>query len=257
MGQIVMLGTGDPLNDERAQTSLAVPLEGGDTLLIDTTSGTTLLAQLGAASLPLAGIRHLVVTHRHFDHAGGLAPLLTALTAVPEARLTVYAPRDTLQVLHALLALTIPGVEDWLGARLDWRELAMGAPVGMGSAVVTPVAVDHGIECVGLRLALGDADVVFSADTRPWPALVAHARDADLLIHEAYGLEDQAAAAHAFGHSTAADAGAVAREAGAGRLLLTHVRASRFADPAALAAEAEAAFGRPVEVARDLGVVDG
>ncbi len=37
MGQIIMLGTGDPLNDERVQTSLAVSLDGGETLLIDTT----------------------------------------------------------------------------------------------------------------------------------------------------------------------------------------------------------------------------
>ncbi len=85
MGQIIMLGTGDPLNDERVQTSLAVPLDGGDTLLIDTTSGTALLRQLRAAGLGLAGIRHVVVTHRHFDHAGGPAPLLTALAAVPAA----------------------------------------------------------------------------------------------------------------------------------------------------------------------------
>ncbi len=36
------------------------------------------------------------------------------------------------------------------------------------------------------------------------------------------------------------------------RLVLTHIRASRFADPDMLAKEAEAAFGSPVEVARDL-----
>jgi len=256
MGQIIMLGTGDSLNDERVQTSLAVPLESGETLLIDTTSGTALLRQLRAAGLGLAGVRHVMVTHRHFDHAGGLPPLLTALAAVPAARLTVYAPPDTLHALLALLALTMPGVEEWLGARLAWRALTMGAPVAMGSAVVTPVAVDHGIECVGLRLALGDADVVFSADTRPCPALVAHARGVDLLIHEAYGLADTAAEAHRFGHSTAADAGAAARDAGVGRLLLTHVRASRCAAPAALGAEAAAAFGRPVALAEDLGVID-
>jgi len=39
-------------------------------------------------------------------------------------------------------------------------------------------------------------------------------------------------------------------------LLLTHFRASRFADLAALAAEAETAFGRPAELAEDLGVID-
>jgi len=75
-------------------------------------------------------------------------------------------------------------------------------------------------------------------------ALVGQRRDVPALL----------AAADAFGHSMAADAGTAAREAGAGRLLLTHFRARRFADPAALAAEA--AFGRPVELARDLGVVD-
>ena len=256
MGRIIMLGTGDPLNDERVQTSLAVPLDGDDTLLIDTTSGTALLRQLRAAGLGLASLHHVVVTHRHFDHAGGVAPLLTALVAVSEARLTVYAPRETLRALHALLALTIPGVEDWLGARLNWHELTMGAPVAMGSAVVTPVAVDHGIECAGLRLALGDAAVVFSADTRPCPALVAHARGADLLIHEAYGVAATAAEAHRFGHATADDAGCAARDAGARRLLLTHFRASRVADPAALGAEAAAAFGRPVELAEDLSVID-
>ena len=93
-------------------------------------------------------------------------------------------------------------------------------------------------------------------DTRPCPALVAHARGAGLLIHEAYGLEGAAAEAHRFGHSTAADAGAAAREAGAGHLLLTHFRADRYAAPSALKAEAEVAFGRSVELARDLEVVD-
>lgn len=36
------------------------------------------------------------------------------------------------------------------------------------------------------------------------------------------------------------------------RLLLTHFRASRFADPNELAAEAALAFGGQVEAARDL-----
>jgi ribonuclease Z len=82
------------------------------------------------------------------------------------------------------------------------------------------------------------------------------ARGADLLIHEAYGLAPSATEAHTFGHSTAADAGRAARAAGVGRLLLTHFRASRFADPAALGAEAADAFGQPVELAHDLGVVE-
>lgn len=254
--RVIMLGTGDPLNDERVQTSLAVPLEGDDILLVDTTSGTALLGQLRQAGLDLARIRHLFVTHRHFDHAGGLAPLLVALIAVPEADITVYTPNGTVDALHALLELTIPGVEEWIGRRLRWRALGSGTPVEAGSALVTPFAVDHAVECFGLRMELPSRTVVFSADTRPCSALVACAQGADLLIHEAYGLAPVAEEAHTFGHSTAADAGIAARDAGVERLLLTHFRASRFVEPAHLQKEAAIAFGRPVGIACDLGIVN-
>jgi len=81
---------------------------------------------------------------------------------------------------------------------------------------------------------------------------VEHSNAADLLVHEAYAPECDAERAHALKHSTAAEAGAGARAAGARRLVLTHFRASRFSDPKELAAEAQAAFGHPVEVANDL-----
>ena len=255
MGRITFLGTGDPLNEERAQTSLAVALAGGETLLLDTSSGTILLRQLAAAGIALAGIRHIFVTHRHFDHAGGLAPLLVALTALPDASVTVYAEPVTLHALRDLLALTIPGVEDWLGSRLHWRKTPPGATVQVGDVALTPFSVEHGIECTGCVLAQGGRTAVFTADTRPCPTVVTSARAADLLIHEAYSLDAAAPAAHGFGHSTAADAGRAAHAAGAHRLLLTHLRARRFVDPAALSAEAAAQFGAPVEVASDLAVV--
>jgi ribonuclease Z len=98
--------------------------------------------------------------------------------------------------------------------------------------------------------------MAYAADTRSWPNIVEHARNADLLVHEAYGSEDDAKWAHAFGHSTAAEAGRIARDSGAKRLVLTHFRASRFADPKDLAAEAALPFGGTVEVARDLEAFD-
>lgn len=249
---MTLLGTGDPLNGERAQSCLAVPLAGDETMLVDASSGTVLLRQLDAAGIALGGVRHLFVTHRHFDHVGGLAPLLTALAAVPEASLTVHAAPATLAVLRELLALTIPGVEDWLGERLAWRGLVPGGPVGAGDAEVTPFEVDHGPECVGFRIERGGSAVTFAADTRPCENVVRYTKGADLLVHEAYGPETSAKPAHALGHSTAAEAGRAAREAGVGRLVLTHLRARRHADPEELAAEAAVAFGGPVTAARDL-----
>jgi ribonuclease Z len=256
VGRVIFLGTGDPLNGERAQASLAIPLSGGEAMLVDVSSGTVLLRQLEAASIPLQAVRHLFVTHRHFDHVGGLAPLLTAMASSPEASITVHATPQTLEALRELLRLTIPGVEGWLGGRLRWHALTPGEPTVAEDADVTPFEVDHGIECVGFRVEQGDSAMSYTADTRPCPNVVECARGADLLVHEAYGLEDDAERAHDLGHSTASEAGEAARAAGVRRLVLTHLCSGHFADPEKLEAEAASAFGGPVEAARDLDAFD-
>lgn len=250
--RLTFLGTGDPLNYERGQTALALTLGSGDTALIDTASGTALLSQLRAAHIGLATIRHIFITHRHFDHAGGLAPLLVALVAVPGAECTVYAMPDTTRALRGLLDLIIPGVETWLGARLRWRELGTGVPLRVDGVTVTPFAVEHGLECVGLELHHGNRKTVFSADSKPCANLTQAAAGADLLIHEAYGLASGAEMAHLFGHSTALDAGETARVASARELILTHFRASEFVDAGALVEEAASAYGPNVRGAYDL-----
>lgn len=255
MRGMTFLGTGDSLNPERAQTSLAVPLASDETMLIDASSGTVLLGRLEAAGIPLEAVRHVFVSHRHFDHVGGLAPLLTGLAALPEATLTVHAGSETLRALRGYLGLTIPGAEDWLGKRLGWHELVPGKPTVVGETEVTPFLMNHGLECVGFRIARADSIAVFAVDTRPCPEVIENARGAELLIHDTYGPQSTAQQAHAMGHSTATDAGEAARAAGVLRLVLTHLRASRFVDPEALVAEAEAAFGGPVDAAEDLDTV--
>jgi ribonuclease BN (tRNA processing enzyme) len=256
MGLVIFLGTGDSLCAERAQASIAAPLAGDETMLFDASSGTVLLQRLRTAGIPLESVRHLFVTHRHFDHAGGLAPLLVAMVPLRAASITVHALPETLQALRDLLGLTIPGVEDWLGERLLWSELAPGRATAAGDAEVTPFPVDHGLECAGFRVAQGGSTMVYSADTRPCRSVVEYASGAELLVHEAYGPNRGAARAHFLGHSTAGEAGEVACSAGAKNLVLTHLREHRYADPRELQAEAERVCGLPVRVARDLDVLD-
>jgi ribonuclease Z len=252
VNRLILLGTGGPLNGERAQTSLAIPLPGDETMLIDTSSGTVLLSRLETAGISLERVRHLFLSHRHFDHVGGFAPLLASLAALPEASLTVHATHKTLRALENLINATLPGAESWLGKRLNWSELVPGKHAEVVGAEVTPFLVDHGVECVGFRVAQAGTVAVFSGDTRPSRALIENASGADLLVHEVFGPKDAAAQAHAMGHSTATEAGEAARQSGVRRLVLTHLRASRLVDAEALAAEAKHAFGGPVEAAEDL-----
>ena len=79
-------------------------------MLFDASSGTIVLRQLKAGDIPLESVRHLFVSHRHFNQAG-LAPLLRAMVSLPEASITVHALPTTLTAIRELLALEITGVE--------------------------------------------------------------------------------------------------------------------------------------------------
>ncbi|HEX8539056.1 MAG TPA: ribonuclease Z [Cystobacter sp.] len=93
--------------------------------------------------------------------------------------------------------------------------------------------------------------LVISGDTRPCPALVKASRDADLLIHESTFSDDEQARALETRHSTAREAAQVAREAGARRLILTHLSSRHDTDPSRLLTQAREEFKGPVEVAYD------
>ena len=98
----------------------------------------------------------------------------------------------TLEALRELLAVTIPGVESWLGECLTWHELAPDEVVRVNNAEITPFRVNHVLRCLGFRVTLGGSTMVYAADMRRCPEVVENARETEGLIHETYGAADEA-----------------------------------------------------------------
>ena len=125
-------------------------------------------------------------------------------------------------------------------------KLQHGEPVTLDSGVTVAPEQVVGVARPGRR-------VVFTGDTRPSPAVLAAAAGADLLVHEATFLEEEAARAADTGHSTALEAATLARDAAVSLLALTHLSTRHTARQ--VRDEARSVFPETV-VPRDFDVIE-
>jgi ribonuclease Z len=163
-----------------------------------------------------------------------------------------------IKVDHRVNALGYALLEDTRPGRFDLAlAQQLGIPPGPAYGRLqrgTSVTLDDG-RVIEPTQVLGPSrrgrKLVISGDTRPCPAVVEAARGADVLIHEATFSDDEQARALETRHSTAREAGQVAAEAHAKRLVLTHFSSRHDVDPEPLVIQAKESFSGPVDAARD------
>ncbi|GAA3807895.1 MBL fold metallo-hydrolase [Streptomyces coacervatus] len=211
--------------------------------------GFRLLVDPGYATLPRLLQHHtvdavdaVVVSHGHPDHCADLNPLLRAraLSDDPPPPLPVYAPHGA---LDAVLALDRPGM---LAPAYRLHEFAPGDRFAIGPFSAATWLLPHFVPNAGIRLSTPGGVLAYTGDTGPSADIVRLAEGADLFLSEATYIH-QVPAADAPYLLTARLAGQYARQAGAARLLLTHLWPGTDAT-AAREAAAEY-FERPVDVA--------
>jgi ribonuclease Z len=232
---------------ERDTTALVVRA-GATVCLVDV--GGSPVQKLRRLGLDPVGLSAVVVTHTHPDHVYGLPALVQSLTILGRRHpLPVYCRIEHVPLIGQLLDL-FGLAHDGLAVAVAGVEPREGVEVmATGDLVVTASPNAHGrMPNLAVRVDAGGRSVVYSSDTRPCPAVAALARDATVLVHEATFVQPDPTQ----WHSTAREAGDVARQAAARRLLLAHIGYAHHRALATHVAEARAAFAGPVAVADEL-----
>ncbi|MDP9190512.1 MAG: MBL fold metallo-hydrolase [Acidobacteriota bacterium] len=238
---VLLLGTGYPRPDpERAGPSTVV-IAGDAWFVVDAGRGATM--RIAATDLKYANLRGVFLTHLHSDHTAGLPDLFN--TSWQFGRKTVplqlYGPRGTKKLANAMLDFFEEDIH-WrrdvlekhpaAGATIRTHIVREGVVYDDGKVKITAFAVDHRpvVNAFGYRFESGGRTVVISGDTRPSENLVRHAKNADILVLEAYLPEHfarvdtpEVAARLTRYHTSAEEAGQLAAKAGVRKLVLTHL----------------------------------
>ncbi|QNA86155.1 MBL fold metallo-hydrolase [Sphingomonas sp. So64.6b] len=286
---VVLCGTGSPFPDPSRAGPCTMVIAGKRIFVVDTGEGGA--RNLMLMGLPVGRIERLFLTHYHSDHIDGLGPMMLLRWAgTPSASpLPVAGPPG----VEAVVA----GFNQAHAADNGYRTAHHGPeimpPSGAG-AIAFPFAVpvagkglvildDGGLKvtafrvnhapispAVGYRFDYQGRSVVLSGDTIFSPSLVAAARGADLLVHEAIQpvlVKKLTAAFEARGikntaqvtrdilnyHTTPEQAADAARLAGVKALVLNHIvppMPMRFAY-AAFLGDAHRHYSGPITVGED------
>jgi ribonuclease Z len=261
--QISFLGTGAGTSIDRAHTAIVLDWEGGPRILLDASSGNSLLRHGAQLGMPATSFSQVLISHHHYDHMGGLPHLQGQRTFLePEgAPLQVHCSEESAAgVMRLFQATSIThsvnreGVASAGGKQLvTWHPVQNGRWLDLGFGVgALAFPVDHISGALGWRIERDGLAVVFSGDTRFSPRLVEAAQGARVLIHEALSIDAEQESTALVGHSTAGEAARSAERAGASELIMTHINTAFHDQHGLLIDEARQHFSGPIAVAGDL-----
>ncbi|MFJ9537459.1 MBL fold metallo-hydrolase [Streptomyces sp. NPDC101225] len=211
--------------------------------------GFRLLLDPGYASMPrllhhltVDAVDAVLVSHGHPDHCADLNPLLRARALSDDSppALPVHAPRGA---LDAVLALDRPGM---LAAAYRLHAFDPGDRFEIGPFTVGTRLLPHFVPNAGIRLATPRGILAYTGDTGPSPDIPRLAEGADLFLSEATYVH-RVPDGDAPYLLTARLAGRYAHQAGAARLILTHLWPGT--DRATARETAAELFAGPIDVA--------
>lgn len=231
--KIILLGTGGYHPNELRQTACLLIPDWG--LMFDAGTATFRVA-------PRLKTRELDIflSHAHLDHIVGLTYLLAPMVLKEVDAVRVHATERVIEAVqtHLFAEAVFPVIPAF-----DWRPLTGSSQsLGSGRTIAWQPLPSHPGTSMAYRLNWTDAhggrkSLAYVTDTTVDGSYAEFIRGVDLLIHECYFADDSQGWAEKTGHSHTAEVLELARDAGVGRLVLTHVNVRELGlDPVGLSA---------------------
>jgi ribonuclease Z len=245
MAQLIILGTSNAIpsaDHENTHMALITPER---KVLIDCVSNP--VVRLEQAGVEINTVTDIILTHLHPDHIAGLPLLLMDMWLMGRTHpLNIYGLHYTLDRVEIMM-----GLYNWT----DWPDFFTvnfcrvsaedrATVLNDEQMCIYSSPVKHFLPniCLRIELKAEKKSIAYSCDTEPCQAVLDISQGVDILLHEASGA--------LAGHSSAAQAGEMARQAEVGALYLIHYPTGRFAC-GDLVAEAKACFPGKVLLAFD------
>lgn len=188
---------------------------------------------------------HVLLSHLHADHCLDLPGLFVWRRYHPspaKKRGVLYGPSGTWQRLASASSPCGDTLDDFSDV-FDVQCWQDNKPITIGALQVLPRRVVHPTESYALRITeASGATMAYSGDTGMCDSLLEVARNADVFLCEASWTDSPSRPPHL--HLSGTEAGRIARQAGVGELLLTHI--PPWTSREDVISEAKAEFDGPV-----------
>ena len=249
--QVTVLGKSPSWQDADGACSGYLVGESGTSVLLDSGNGVFGKLRRFADYLALDAV---VISHLHADHFLDLVPYASALIYSPRqaadapSRPRLLVPEGGGEALRRVCVAC--GMEaEHIERAFAVTEYAPSDVIEVGTMCVRFHSVPHYLPTCAIDVASGNGGgrFTYGADSAPNDELIRFADGTDLLMIEATLPRPEHNVPR--GHLTAAEAGEHGSKARVRRLVLTHI--SDELDEQWMRAEAEKAFGGPVDVARE------
>ncbi|MCK9295096.1 MAG: MBL fold metallo-hydrolase [Desulfobulbaceae bacterium] len=236
--KVQFLGVGEACDERCPNTSLQVTAGNGQRFLLD--CGFTTPHLYFAGSRDPDELDAVWISHFHGDHFFGMPLLLLRFWEMGRTKkLVIAGQRGTREKITAAMELAYPGFLPRLRYHLDFAEIEPGQVREIAGTSWRAAENIHSQRCLALCVADSGHRIFYSGDGRPTRETESLARGCDLIVHEAFRLDEEVE-----NHGSVRGCLEFAGRAGGKHLALVHLqRDSR-----------ESARERIADLARDSGL---